>query len=66
MAAWWGSRNNVSSRLRLEVEAMRATFNNTFKLVVPQFGLLHWEGIVEVNLSSLQSPAPPPEDRLPE
>jgi ubiquitin-protein ligase len=56
MAAWWGTRNNVSSRLRLEVEAMRATFGNTFKLTVPQFGLLHWEGIVEVNLTTLQSP----------
>ena len=56
MAAWWGSRSNVSSRLRLEVEAMRAAFGNTFKLVVPQFGLLHWEGIVEVNLSTITQP----------
>jgi hypothetical protein len=56
MSTWWGSRNNVSPRLRLEVEAMRAVFDNTFKLVVPQMGLLYWEGTVEVNLSLLQSP----------
>ncbi|NWG17920.1 MAG: hypothetical protein HXY41_14930 [Chloroflexi bacterium] len=53
MSAWWGSRNNVSPRLRLEVEAMRAAFDSTFKLVVPQFGLLYWEGIVEINLATL-------------
>jgi hypothetical protein len=56
MTAWWGTRNNVSPRLRLEVEAMRATFGDTFKLVVPQFGLLYWEGTVELNLSTLESP----------
>jgi ubiquitin-protein ligase len=56
MAAWWGSRNKVDPRLQIEVEAMRATFGNTFKLVVPQFGLLYWEGTVEVNLSTLKSP----------
>lgn len=56
MAPWWGTRNNVSPRLRLEVEAMRAAFGNTFKLVVPQFGLLSWEGLVEINLSTLKSP----------
>ncbi len=54
MAEWWGARNNVSPRLRLEVEAMRATFGTTFKLVVPQSGLLHWEGIVEINLARLR------------
>ncbi len=56
MAAWWGSRNKVDPRLQVEVEAMRATFGNTFKLVVPQFGLLYWQGTVEVNLSTLKSP----------
>ncbi len=55
MSAWWGTRSNVSPRLRLEVEAMRAAFDNTFKLVVPQFGQLHWEGLVELNLASLRS-----------
>lgn len=54
--SWWGSRQNVSPRLRLEVEAMRATFDNTFKLVVPQFGVLYWEGIVDVNLSTVRQP----------
>ncbi|MFQ3566120.1 MAG: hypothetical protein SNJ59_03895 [Aggregatilineales bacterium] len=54
MSAWWGTRSNVSTRLRLEVEAMRATFGNTFKLIVPQFGLLYWEGMVELNLATLR------------
>jgi ubiquitin-protein ligase len=56
MSAWWGSRSNVSNRLRLEVEAMRATFDNTFKLIVPTAGLLRWEGDVELNLATLESP----------
>jgi hypothetical protein len=55
MSSWWGTRSNVSPRLRLEVEAMRATFGSTFKLVVPQIGLLYWEGNVELNLASLRS-----------
>ena len=56
MSAWWGSKNNVSARLRLEVEAMRATFDNNFKLIVPPVGALYWEGDVELNLSTLESP----------
>jgi ubiquitin-protein ligase len=56
MVAWWGTRDNVSPRLRLEVEAMRATFGNTFKLNVPPHGLLFWEGLVEINLATLESP----------
>lgn len=56
MAAWWGTRSNVSPRLRLEVQAMRAAFDNTFKLVVPQEGRLYWEGTVELNMASLRSP----------
>ena len=56
MSAWWGSKNNVSARLRLEVEAMRATFDNTFKLIVPPMGALYWEGDVELNLATLESP----------
>ena len=54
MVAWWGRRTNVSPRLRLEVEAMRATFGNTFKLVVPDNGLLYWRGTVDVNLAGLR------------
>lgn len=54
---WWGSRENVSPRLRLEVEAMRATFGDTFKLVVPPFGLVYWKGDVEINLRNLKRPA---------
>ena len=57
MSNWWGSRKNVSSRLIWEVEAMKATFGNTFKLVVPPFGgLLYWQGTVEINMSILDSP----------
>jgi hypothetical protein len=56
MSTWWGSKNNVSPRLRLEVEAMRAVFGNNFRLVVPQMGLLYWEGVVEINLTGLASP----------
>lgn len=54
MVEWWGTRENVSPRLRLEVEAMRLTFGNTFKLVVPKYGLLYWEGGVEINLARLR------------
>jgi ubiquitin-protein ligase len=50
MPAWWGSRQNVSSRLRLEVEAMRAAFGDTFRLVVPTRGPVYWLGAVEINL----------------
>ena|SRR6185436_6132822 len=56
MSAWWGTRKDVSPRLRLEVEAMRAAFDDTFKLVVPQFDPVYWEGTVELNLASLRSP----------
>lgn len=52
---WWGSRKKVSPRLVWEVEAMKATFGNTFKLIVPNSGLLHWEGLVDVNLSILKA-----------
>ena len=57
MSNWWGSRRHVSSRLIWEVEAMKATFGNTFALVVPPFGgLLYWQGIVEISMSILESP----------
>ncbi len=54
MAEWWGTRQAVSARLRLEVEAMKASFGSTFKLAVPQRGLLYWEGSVEINLKRLR------------
>ncbi len=47
---WWGSRKNVSPRLQLEVEAMRATFGDTFRLIVPKLGNLYWVGEVQINL----------------
>ncbi len=53
MVAWWGTRRNVAPRLRLEVEAMRATFGDTFKLVVPDIGPIYWEGMVELNMMSV-------------
>lgn len=33
---------------------MRAAFGDTFRLVVPQNGVLYWVGIVEVNLANLR------------
>lgn len=54
MTEWWGTRNNVSPRLRLEVELMRATYADTFKLVVPRGGLVYWVGDVEINLKGLR------------
>lgn len=49
-ANWWGTPAQVSNRLRLEVEMMRATFADTFRLVVPKRDLLYWIGDVEINL----------------
>jgi ubiquitin-protein ligase len=55
MSAWWGTRTSVSPRLRLEVEAMRATFGDTFKLTVPHNNdPLYWLGTVTLNLSTLR------------
>ena len=51
--AWWGTRNHVSNRLRLEVEMMRATFADTFRLTVPRRDLLYWVGDVEINLAGI-------------
>ena len=53
MAVWWGSRKNVSPRMQAEVKAMRAVFDDTFKLRVPQEGNLYWEGVIELNLTTL-------------
>ncbi|MCL4238233.1 MAG: hypothetical protein KJ047_08280 [Anaerolineae bacterium] len=50
---WWGTRSQVSARLRLEVEMMRATFADTFRLIVPQRGDLYWIGDVEINLRGI-------------
>lgn len=57
MAAWWGTRQNVSTRLRIEVEAMRAAFGDTFKLVVPNIPApIYWLGTVEVNMNAKVMP----------
>lgn len=50
---WWGSSRRVSNRLRLEVELMRATFADTFRLVVPKRERLYWVGDVEINLRGI-------------
>lgn len=54
MPAWWGTRANVSPRLRLEVEAMRATFADTFRLHVPESGKLYWQGAVDINMAGVK------------
>jgi hypothetical protein len=56
MSAWWGTRKDVSPRLRFEVEAMRAVFDTTFKLTVPERDRVFWRGTVELNLDQLPSP----------
>jgi hypothetical protein len=50
---WWGARDKVSDRLRLEVEMMRATFGDTFRLVVPKHSDLYWIGDVEINMKGI-------------
>ncbi len=50
---WWGTRREVSNRLRLEVEMMRATFADTFQLKVPRRGNLYWIGDVDINLRGI-------------
>ncbi|WP_119072475.1 hypothetical protein [Aggregatilinea lenta] len=51
--SWWGSPDQVSTRLRLEVELMRATFADTFRLIVPKRELLYWQGDVEINMHGI-------------
>jgi len=53
MTVWWGTRENVSARLRVEVEAMRAAFADTFRLVVKPGQNLYWLGTVEINLKNI-------------
>jgi hypothetical protein len=50
---WWGTKDKVSDRLRLEVEMMRATFGDTFRLVVPKHSDLYWIGDVEINMKGI-------------
>ncbi len=50
---WWGTPSRVSTRLRAEVEMMRATFADTFRLTVPKDGLLYWVGDVEINMRGI-------------
>src|SRR5579862_8480961 len=54
MAAWWGTRENVSSRLEKEYIAMLERFRKTFSLTVPERGELFWTGTVYLNLSGIK------------
>lgn len=49
---WWGSETEVSPRLRLEVELMQATFEDTFRLERDKYRL-YWLGNVHINLQGL-------------
>jgi hypothetical protein len=53
MLAWWGTRQNVSIRLRMEVKLMNEIFGEIFTLYVPIFGELYWQGTVELNLQGV-------------
>lgn len=52
---WWGTENEVSPRLRLEVELMQATFQDTFRLERKGQNLF-WLGSVVINLKGLPEP----------
>lgn len=56
MQPWWGTKDNVSKRLRQEYAAMRAAFGTTFRLVVPERSetALFWEGDVTLNLAEVR------------
>lgn len=51
---WWGTRTNVSPRLRLEVEQMQRTFQDTFRLEWEPPERLYWIGTVEINLREMR------------
>lgn len=52
---WWGTRQNVSTRLRIEVKAVRSAFGDTFRMVVPRSSSkkLYWVGEVSINMTGL-------------
>jgi ubiquitin-protein ligase len=50
---WWGTENEVSPRLRLEVELMQATFQDTFRLERDR-DYLFWLGRCQVNMTGIQ------------
>ena len=53
MPAWWGTRDQVSPRLRDEYRLMHDAFSDTFRLVTPPRGPLYWLGNVEINLKGI-------------
>src|SRR4051812_4943028 len=54
MPSWWGTRDQVSVRLQVEVEAMRSKFGTTFTLNVPKWGSLFWVGTVYLNMKRVE------------
>jgi ubiquitin-protein ligase len=46
---WWGTEKEVSGRLRLEVELMQASFEDTFRLERDK-AILFWIGTIDINL----------------
>ncbi len=51
---WWGTRKNVSPRLRLEVELMQSAFGDTFQLEWKPPHALFWIGDIDINLKGLK------------
>ena len=51
---WWGTSKRVSERLQLEVDLMRSTFDNTFRLERTPKQQLFWLGTVDINLAGLR------------
>ncbi|NDJ85391.1 MAG: hypothetical protein GYB66_05860 [Chloroflexi bacterium] len=51
---WWGTRKNVSPRLRLEVELMQTAFGETFGLEWDPPANLYWIGTIDINLRGLK------------
>lgn len=51
---WWGTRKNVSPRLRLEVDLMQRAFSNTFRLEFDPPRNLYWLGTVDINLAGIR------------
>jgi hypothetical protein len=52
MPNWWGTKQKVGARLRLEVDVMRHAYPE-FELLVPDSGQLSWRGTVEINLTGI-------------
>ena len=54
---WWGSREALSPRFLLEVQAMRGQFGTSWKLVLPtpnSTNPMYWKGQVVVNMAEIE------------